>query len=181
MASDIPPPVCIRRAILTDLDALVSADLESDAEDSVGDLIEAESWTSVERHAHRAKITAYAQDADKYSWVCIDAKTNEVVGMLLTWFRDRNTEPRNEASDFLFRYIDQSIFPRDGRFVEIFQLWVHPIYRRRGLATQMKRAAEEEGRLHHIHMICIINNLLNYVVLHWHLVCRKHRHPGRCP
>jgi len=32
----------------------------------------------------------------------------------------------------------------DGRYTEIYQLWVDPDYRRRGLATQLKRQVEVE-------------------------------------
>lgn len=153
MATTAHPSVRLRRATLNDLDALVSADLAVDVEDLVGEVIEAEGWTETERNAHRAKIAAYAQDAEKYSWVCVDQQTNAVVGMLLTWFRDRKNETRSEASEYLFHCIDESILPPDRRFVEVFQLWVHPEYRRRGLATQMKRECEGEAHQQNIRMI----------------------------
>lgn len=145
--------VILRRATPDDLAALIEADLAVDAEDSAGETIEAENWTSAEHAKHQQKISAYVCDADKPGWVCEDARSGQIVGMLLTWFRDRKTEAHTEADDFLFHYLDESLLPADGRFVEVFQLWVHPNYRRRGLATRMKQACEGLARDQHIAMI----------------------------
>jgi ribosomal protein S18 acetylase RimI-like enzyme len=153
MAATAIPSVYIRRANLSDLDMLVSADLAVDVEDSAGEVIEAESWNEVERTAHRAKIATYVLDDDKCTWVGVDVQSGQFVGMLMTWFRDRKTETRTEATEYLFHCIDESILPPDGRFVEVFQLWVHPEYRRRGLASQMKRECEVEARRQKIQMI----------------------------
>jgi GNAT superfamily N-acetyltransferase len=46
----------------------------------------------------------------------------------------------------VFRELDRSCFPADGAFAEIFQLWVDPQYRRRGIATMLERAVEMEAR-----------------------------------
>jgi ribosomal protein S18 acetylase RimI-like enzyme len=149
----MPKSVFLRRAMPDDLDALIAADLAVDAEDSVDEVIEAEGWTSVDHAAHRQKISAFLCDVDKPGWVCVDIGSGQIVGMLLTRFRARKSETQAEADDFLFRYLDESVLPADGRFVEVFQLWVHPNYRRRGLATQMKQACEELAREQRIAMI----------------------------
>jgi ribosomal protein S18 acetylase RimI-like enzyme len=73
--------------------------------------------------------------------------------MILVRFRDRFHEPDNEANRYLFRYLDSSIFPADGRFCEVFNLWVDKAYRRRGIATQLKQCAEAETRRRGIQMI----------------------------
>ncbi len=46
-----------------------------------------------------------------------------------------------------------SAFPPDGRFCEIFNLWVDPAYRRKGLATRLKLEMEAEARRRGIQMI----------------------------
>ena len=56
---------------------------------------------------------------------------------------------RNIASvepSSVFRKLDRSLFPADGSFAEIFQLWVDPQHRRRGIGTTLKRAVETEAR-----------------------------------
>jgi ribosomal protein S18 acetylase RimI-like enzyme len=41
--------------------------------------------------------------------------------------------------------MDRSLFQADGRFLEIFNLWVDPDYRRQGLGTLLKRGIEDEA------------------------------------
>jgi GNAT superfamily N-acetyltransferase len=53
--------------------------------------------------------------------------------------RQLDTHHNNE----IFNELDRSLFPLDGRFIEIFQLWVDPRYRRKGLATELKMKVEE--------------------------------------
>jgi ribosomal protein S18 acetylase RimI-like enzyme len=45
------------------------------------------------------------------------------------------------------------LFPADGGFCEIFQLWVAPEYRRQGLATHLKQQAEEEAQRRGINLL----------------------------
>jgi ribosomal protein S18 acetylase RimI-like enzyme len=58
--------------------------------------------------------------------------------------RNRDAEPLYPGYE-IFHELDRSLFPADGRFLEIFQLWVHPSHRRAGLATALKRALEAEA------------------------------------
>jgi ribosomal protein S18 acetylase RimI-like enzyme len=143
----------LRRANPGDLDFLAFTDLLVDREDAPDEPIYFDGWGETERAVHREKIRAYIADADKCAWVYEDTGTCENVGLLMAWFRSRHTEPHTEASDFLFRYLDESILPPDGRFCEVFQLWVHPEYRRRGLATALKRECEAEARRREVRMI----------------------------
>lgn len=51
-------------------------------------------------------------------------------------YRIRNIEI---VEDFeIFNELDRDLFPSDGSFLEIYQLWVSPAYRRKGLATKLK-------------------------------------------
>jgi len=45
----------------------------------------------------------------------------------------------------IFPELNERLFPTDGAFCEIYQLWVAPEYRRRGLATRLKQQAEAES------------------------------------
>ena len=138
---------------MDDLDFLVATDLLVDCEDDPGEPVYFDGWGDAERAEHRAKIAAYITNPDKYAWVYEDANTRQDIGMFLVWFRDRHTEPHTPATDFLFQFIDESVLPPDGRFCEVFQLWVHPAYRRKGLASAMKRACEDEARRRGIGLI----------------------------
>jgi ribosomal protein S18 acetylase RimI-like enzyme len=143
----------LRRATLEDLDTLTTVDLAVDREDAPDEPFYADSWTEQERAAHRDKIAAYVSDTDKATWVYEDTETGRLAGIVMGWFRDRRHEPHIEATDFLFRFVDESILPDDKRFCELFQLWVDTAYRRQGLATALKRQMEEEARCHGMHMI----------------------------
>ena len=65
------------------------------------------------------------------------------MGGVLGRFRDRLKESFESWS--VFPEIDKKHFPGDGRFCEVFQLWVRRDYRRKGLATKLKRRLEEES------------------------------------
>jgi ribosomal protein S18 acetylase RimI-like enzyme len=124
-----------------------------DLEDAPEEPVYFDGWGDTERAEHRAKIADYVNNPDKYAWVYEDEESGRDVGMFLVWFRNRPTEPHTEETDFLFRFFDESILPPNGRFCEVFQLWVHPDCRRRGLATAMKRACEDEARRRDTHLI----------------------------
>jgi ribosomal protein S18 acetylase RimI-like enzyme len=143
----------LRRATLGDLDFMVATDLLVDVEDAPDEPPYEAGMDEGERASHRAKIAAYVTDADKAAWVVHATTAGRPVGLVMAWFRDRRAEAHTEANDFLFRFIDEAILPPDGRFCEVFQLWVDPAYRRRGLATALKQQLEHECRARGISMI----------------------------
>lgn len=72
-----------------------------------------------------------------------DVEAGRLVGMILWRYRNRLQE--TFAGWSVLPQLDESLFPPDGAFCEIFQLWVAPEYRRRGLASRMKQQAEAES------------------------------------
>jgi putative hydrolase of the HAD superfamily len=151
--SELIAPLRLRRAGPGDVDFLAAADLRVDLDDAAGEPAYMDAWSEADRREHRAKIAAYAADPDKGAWVYEDIEAGRPVGMVMANFRDRRREPHDEASDFLFRYIDERILPPDGLFCEVFQLWVDPAWRRLGLATALKRQLEGEARRRGMGMI----------------------------
>jgi ribosomal protein S18 acetylase RimI-like enzyme len=143
----------LRNATLDDLDFLVATDFLVDREDAPGEPAYFDNWGDAEHTEHRAYIATFITDPNKSAWVYEDTTACCNIGMFLVLFRSRHTEPHTEANDLLFRFIDESILPPDGRFCEVFQLWVHPDYRRRGLASEMKRVCEAETRQRGIQLI----------------------------
>lgn len=140
----------IRRAVLEDLDYLIEIDLLGDGYSINPD--EAP-MSSSDLETHRVKILSYVQSLNNCGWIAEDGANGEKAGMILARYRDIYNEPDEEANRFLFRYIDKTVFPNNGRFCEVFQLWVAPSYRRLGIATKLKLQIEEEARLRDTHMV----------------------------
>jgi len=141
--------LALRKATTADLDFLVWVDLE---DEGVTHTSQHDS-TEQETAEHRNKIAAFVADADDAAWVCVDAATGNSVGAIMCRFRDRSREECTEANDHLFRFLGDGWLPPDCRFCEVFQLWVEPACRRRGLASTMKRRVETEARRRGIALI----------------------------
>ncbi len=129
----------LREATSTDLNFIVEVDLKDEgvtfshmAEAGLEELAE-----------HRSKIAAFISDSDKAAWVYEDTETERLVGIILWRYRNRRQE--TFAGWSIFPELDARLFPPDGAFCEIFQLWVAPEHRRRGLASGLKRQAEVES------------------------------------
>ena len=131
--------VILRRAKLSDLNFLVWIDREDEGV-STSRLI---GRSEVDLERHRQKIREFIDDDDKVAFVLVDESSQERVGGVLGRFRDRLKE--SFASWSVFGEIDKKHFAGDGRFCEVFQLWVHRDYRRKGLATKLKTRLEEES------------------------------------
>jgi ribosomal protein S18 acetylase RimI-like enzyme len=74
------------------------------------------------------------------------------IGLIAARFRNRNVDDHEPGSAFL-KALDRSVFPQDGSYCEVYQLWVDPAYRRRGLATALKRRLEEEAIRRRVSML----------------------------
>jgi len=158
----------LRQATIHDLTFLIQADLASD-----GDSMD--TMTPEEQQAHRLKIEGFVrEDAQKAGWVYVDPEQDRPVGMILCRWRQRPREGGEEYSgDSVFWELTEDLFPEDGRFCEVFQLWVDPDFRRRGLGTRLKVHLEAECRdrgigmiythteEHNLHVIAL-NELLGY-------------------
>jgi ribosomal protein S18 acetylase RimI-like enzyme len=136
----------LRRAVLEDLDFLVRIDLKVDGLTSTTEI----SLTSEEAIGHSNKITEYIIDFNKGSFILEDSDNRKMIGVIMYSIENRDISvPRvNAASE-----LDRHLFQADGRFLEIFQLWVHLDYRRQGLATQLKKKLEEEALFHDVNLI----------------------------
>jgi ribosomal protein S18 acetylase RimI-like enzyme len=139
----------LRRATPSDLDFLVKIDLKEEGITSVPPSL----LSDQESADHRAKILAYVTHADKAAWVFEESATGRRVGALLCQFHDRRQDEPTEANEFLFRFIDDRWVPPDGRFCEVFNLWVDPGVRRQRLATRLKQEMEVEARRRGIRLL----------------------------
>jgi ribosomal protein S18 acetylase RimI-like enzyme len=101
--------------------------------------------------AHREAMATFLSDVDRAAWVYEDTEGGRRVGMVACVFR---SWPRDQAlTHGIFDGLDANVFPSDGRFCEVFQLWVDPSFRRQGLATRMKQELEAESLRRGVHMI----------------------------
>jgi ribosomal protein S18 acetylase RimI-like enzyme len=139
----------LKRATLADLDFLVEIDLEDEGVTHV----DPQELTAQDRGVHRTKIAGFVTDPDQAAWLYRDTAIGRPVAAIMCRFRDRHHEPPTGANRFLFRFIGTDFLPPDGRFCEVFQLWVDPAYRRQGLATRLKRHVEMETRRRGISLI----------------------------
>lgn len=141
MRSDIE----IRRASEQHLDFLTQVDLEDEGITNAilgrGDF-----------NQHRTRMREFLGDSAA-GWVIGAAERSKPIGTIMCRFRDLRAEAPVEKNLFLLRYLPRSTFPDDGRFVETYQLWVDPEFRRQGLAYQLKQHLEIESRRRDIKQI----------------------------
>jgi len=101
----------------------------------------------------RQKLISYINGFRAGVWVYEDRASLRMVGLIICRFRDLLIEPSTDANLFLLKHLDRSIFPENGRFTELYQLWVDPEFRRQGLATNLKRHIEIESLHRSVNMI----------------------------
>ncbi len=101
----------------------------------------------------RQKMISYINDFRIGVWVYEDRISSCLVGLIICRFRNLLNEPSTDANLFLLKYLERDIFPENGRFTELYQLWVDPEFRRQGLATNLKRHIEIESLRRSVNMI----------------------------
>ncbi|MCA9650097.1 MAG: GNAT family N-acetyltransferase [Myxococcales bacterium] len=132
----------IRAATSADLEWLIDADLRAD-----GLLVVPEHDAA----AHRAKIEAFVRGPYDGAWVheAEHGASPCPLGMILARFRDPTREHDDPFVRMLFAKVLARLeppWPADAAFAEVFQLWVEPGWRRRGIARGLKRRLEHEAR-----------------------------------
>ena len=129
----------LRKAEAQDINFLVKIDLKDEGV-AVSHMVD---YGAEEFAQRRDKIAAFVLSDDKDAWVFEDVEANRVIGIILWRFRNRLREKFESWS--IFNEMNAALFPADGAFCEMFQLWVAPDYRRQGLATRLKQQAEAES------------------------------------
>ena len=133
--------IVVRDATNADLDLLVRIDREDEGV-TPGYL---RPWGEEQTEAHRRLICSFVTEGGAH----VAESSGASVGAIL--WRERSVDSAEQSS--VFRDLDAAVFPFDGRFAEIFQIWVDPAHRRRGVGTILKRAAETAARSRNIGMI----------------------------
>lgn len=135
----------MRNANITDHKFLARIDLKNDGY-TVSDEVE---MTEQEKEEHSKKIEGYLTDPNKCAYIIEDSDSNKSIAMIMYSIANRESV----YPWTIFHELDQKLFQSDGRFMEIFQLWVHPNYRRIGLATMLKLKLEEDAQHHKVNII----------------------------
>jgi ribosomal protein S18 acetylase RimI-like enzyme len=138
--------ISLRKAIITDLDFMVHIDL---IDEGVTSTIEMQ-MAKEEKNQHREKIAKFLTDEDRGSFIYEDLNTKKQIGLIMYSITNRD---KDYPWKTIYHELDRSLFQEDGRFVEIFQLWVDPNYRRSGLATKLKQKIEEVAQLKNVNLI----------------------------
>ncbi|RKN82249.1 GNAT family N-acetyltransferase [Paenibacillus ginsengarvi] len=128
----------MRKVNRDDHEFLVRIDLKNDGytESAVMEMSEAE------KREHENKIMSFLVDEERGGYVIEDTAQEKPIAMILYAIANRDREYPWKT---IYSELDRSWFQEDGRFLEVFNLWVHPDYRRTGLATQLKRKLDEEA------------------------------------
>jgi ribosomal protein S18 acetylase RimI-like enzyme len=135
----------LRIATIKDHDFLVEIDLKDEGY-TTSDEVE---MMPLQKKEHREKILKFLTDPDKGAYIFEDIDANMHIGMIMYSICNRDiVYPWT-----IFQELDRKFFQNDGRFLEIFQLWVHPNHRRKGLATNLKLKLEEAARSHGVNLI----------------------------
>lgn len=132
----------LRRANINDHEFLVRIDLKDEGYTVSANEME---MTTQKKEEHNNKILKYVTDNDKRAFIFEDTELNKPIGLIMYSIKNRDIK----YPWTIFYELDRNLFQNDGRFMEIFQLWVHPNYRRLGLATQLKLKLEEEAMIIH--------------------------------
>ena len=119
-------------------------------------------WSDAEWTRHRAIIAGFIEAPDKIAIVAEIGPSQRIGGAYATQ-RNRHFEGDDPTSISLCLGAD--IFPADGWYCEMFQLWVDPSHRRKGLASRLKLAVEDEARRQGLTFICTATEVSNTGVI----------------
>ncbi|RXZ81754.1 GNAT family N-acetyltransferase [Paenibacillaceae bacterium] len=135
----------IRRADVNDLDFVVETDLLNEGYTSNED-----SMTPDELMEHRDKMKRFIVDEDKGTLIIEDIERNIRLGYIMYRISNRdNLYPWRTA----FCELERTLFQKDGRFLEVFNLWVDSNYRRQGVATLLKKEVEFEAKKQEVNLV----------------------------
>jgi ribosomal protein S18 acetylase RimI-like enzyme len=149
----------IRQANENDLDFIERIDLEDEGGTTINKWTDLSPGQLKEHHLEMQKFVLASSNTGKTEWdtcpkfalLCTEKGSEKPIGLIMFLFRDMNNQTFNHFE--IFNKFDRDIFPPDGKICEIFQLWVAPEFRRKGIATALKNKAEETAIANNISMM----------------------------
>lgn len=135
----------LRQATINDHEFLVQIDLKDEGY-TVSNEVE---MTKQEIDEHSRKIKSFLTNKEKGAFIIEDSYLNKKIGMIMYSIVNRDLVMPYK----IYNELDRSLFQKDGRFMEIFQLWIDGKFRRLGLATKLKHKLEEAAKYHKVNLI----------------------------
>lgn len=123
----------LRRLEPSDLDAVAKALQAGEGYTQTTAL--AETWQDI-----RAGLAGFGEDGVNEGFVVGEGGVESPVAFLL--YRRRNRATDNFGEGNVLGLLEDRVFPSDGRFLQVHELWVAPQARRRGIGRALKRALE---------------------------------------
>lgn len=114
----------VRQALPTDAEAIARA------------LASGEGYTDL---IPSTDILAFLQTPNYQGLLAVQSQPERVTYLGVLLFRYRNRLTENFAHDSVFKKLSPDLFSESGDFCEVFDLWVHPAFRRQGIASQLKK------------------------------------------
>jgi len=111
----------------------------------------------------RSDLAGFGTVDGKEGLVVMRASDAPPLAFVLYLVRNKRTEAFT-AGNILDR-LPLEAFPADGRFLQIYDLWVDPSIRRRGVARALKRMLETEAASRQVRMIYTVTEARHRAVL----------------
>lgn len=134
-----------------DLDFLVSIEIEDEGITNSPDKDLSE---------HQERILTYIESSDFGGFV-YENKSQSIACILFSVENRSNTY----SWPTVYHEINESYFDLTGNMLAVYQLWVHPDFRCKGIATKLKLALEQEAHSRNIHIIYTHTEIANQHVI----------------
>ncbi len=151
---DVAAPATLRAGRPDDLNFLVWIDIKDEGVSSAY----MANWDDAAWARHRRMIEGFIGAEDRIA-VVAETAPGRRVGAAYARLENRHDEPDDPTS--ISGCLHRAIFPTDGRYCEMFQLWVDPQFRRAGLASRLKLAVEAEALRRGVGFICTATEASN--------------------
>jgi ribosomal protein S18 acetylase RimI-like enzyme len=135
----------IRKADKDDIQFMIQIDLKDEGVTSTESEMSEE-----ELKKHSDKIHKFITGEERGALIFEDETSKKRIGLIMYSIVNRDGEFPHTT---IYHELDMSLFQEDGRFIEIFQLWVASEYRRKGIGTSLKLKLEEVARANHVNLI----------------------------
>jgi ribosomal protein S18 acetylase RimI-like enzyme len=115
-------------------------------------------------------VAAFLQTPKYYGLVAFQAHPKGVnyLGVLLFRYRNRFTESAQNLEDpGIFNELSPELFSESGDFCEVFDLWVHPSFRRQGIASQLKKKMVAQILQEHIFTVYTHTESRHEHIIRW--------------
>ena len=127
----------IQRATSEDLDFMLWVDEQEEG------YAHDEELSPAQQAHQRAKFESFLTTPDRAAWIALDGDSGVRAGLVMCIFRDLSESGSGTPGNEFYRGLPD--LSKVGRFCEVFELWVHPDFRRQGLATRLKKQLEIES------------------------------------